>query len=65
MDSRGDDFNPVLIYTDEIFFNISSFRRTQKRTQNAMTLMPFLTLLPLKSLEIQAERGGVGALSRR
>jgi len=30
-----------------------------------MTLMPFLTLLPLKSLEIQAEWGGVGALSRR
>jgi len=39
--------------------------RTQKRTQNAMTLMPFLTLLPLKSLEIQAEWGGVVALSRR
>ena len=30
-----------------------------------MTLMPFLTLLPLKSLEIQAGWGGVAALSRR
>ena len=35
------------------------------RTQNAMTLMPFLTLLLLKSLQIQAEWGGVVALSRR
>ena len=30
-----------------------------------MTLMLFLTLLLLKSLEIQAEWGGVGDLSRR
>ena len=61
----GDLLNPILIYSDGHLFNIRRFMRTQKRTQNAMTLMLFLTLLLLKSLEIQAEWGGVGALSRR
>ena len=58
-------FTPLIIYAGEHPFGLMSFKRTQKRTQNAMTLMPFLTLLPLKSLEIQAGRGGVAALSRR
>jgi len=63
--SRGELFNSVLIYNDWHLFNIRIFSRTQKRTQNAMTLMPFFTLLHLKSLQIQAGRGGVVALSRR
>ena len=59
--SRGELFNSVLIYNDWHLFNIRIF----SRTQNAMTLMPFFTLLHLKSLQIQAGRGGVVALSRR
>jgi hypothetical protein len=52
--SRGELFNSVLIYNDWHLFNIRIFRRTQKRTQNAMTLMLLLTLSLLKSLQIQA-----------
>ena len=47
----------LIRFSDEELKHQALFRRiwwTQKRTQNAMTLMPFLTLLPLKSLEIQA-----------
>ena len=50
----GDLFYPILVYAYGHLFDLRSFKRTQKRTQNAMTLMPFLTLLPLRSLEIQA-----------
>ena len=52
-------------YVNGHLLGCMSFRRTQKRTQNAMTLMPFLTLLPLKLLQIQAGQGGVAALSHR
>ncbi len=65
MVSRGDHFNTHLTYAEGHLFNIRSFKRTQKRTQNAMTLMLLLTLLSLKSLQIQAGQGGVTALSRR
>ena len=66
MDHRGDLLlNFILICAEGHLFDIISFRWTQIRTQNAKTLMPFLILLPLKSLQIQADWGGVVALSRR
>ena len=65
MACRGDLFNPILICADGHLFNTISFRRTQKRTQNVMILMLLLTLLLLKSLQIQAGWDGVVALSRR
>jgi hypothetical protein len=35
------------------------------RTQNVVSVMPFMLLLQSKNLEIQVYRGGVDALSRR